>query len=288
MISQRIDFGETRRLLMTDPMKEADAAVSRKSDLVIYSAQDGIAWLTLNRPEAMNALDAAMLAAFDTAVRRAAADAAVGAVILTGAGEKAFSAGADIQLLNRSEPVAVRELARTAVRVTRRIETLGKPVVAAINGYALGGGLEIAEACMLRVAVRGVRLGHPEVRIGAVAGWGGTTRLPRLVGRGRAAQLLLTGELVDAGEAERIGLVNRVVERGELRTDAERLARAVLANSPAAVRLTWEAMSRGLDLSLEEAALLGADAFGLVATTGDFREGTRAFLEREEPLWTGR
>lgn len=253
-----------------------------------YSVEGGLAWLTLSRPEAMNALNADVLDAISAALDQAANDGTVGAVILTGAGEKAFSAGADIQFLNQAGPLAVRDLARTAVRVTRRIETLGKPVIAAINGYALGGGLEIAEACTLRIAVREAKLGHPEVKIGAVAGWGGTTRLPRLVGRARAAELLLTGEMVTAEQAERIGLVNRVVDRSELRAEAERLARAVLANSPVAVRLTWEAMSRGLDLPLEEAALLGADAFGLVASTEDFREGTRAFLAREAPSWTGR
>lgn len=257
-------------------------------DPVLYSREDGLAWITLNRPEALNALGEGMLAALRAALERAAGDPEVGAVVLTGAGEKAFSAGADIGFLASADPAAVRELARTAVEVTRRIETLGKPVVAAINGYALGGGLEVAEACALRVAARGARLGHPEVRIGAVAGWGGTTRLPRLVGRGRAAEMLLTGEMVDADEAQRIGLVNRVVERAELRAEAERLARAVLANSPAAVRLTWEALHRGANLTLEESAALGADFFGLAAATEDFREGTRAFLEGARPSFRGR
>lgn len=258
-----------------------------KSDPVLYTEEGGIVWLTLNRPEALNALGPDMLEALLSALGRAAEDPAVRAVILTGAGEKAFSAGADIAFLNAADPTAVRELARTAVEVTRRIETLGKVVVAAINGYALGGGLELAEACMVRVAARGVRLGHPEVRIGAIAGWGGTTRLPRLVGRGRAAELLLTGAMIDADEAYRIGLVNRVVDRAMLRDEAERLARSILANSPAAVRLTWEAMHRGLSMSLEESALLGADLFGQVAATEDFREGTRAFLDRGEPAQRG-
>lgn len=256
-------------------------------EAVLYSQADGIAWITLNRPEALNALSPDMLGALLHTLERAQADPAVRAVLLTGAGEKAFSAGADIRYLTTADPSTVRELARMAVELTRRIETLGKVVIAAINGYALGGGLEIAEACTLRVAVHGARLGHPEVRIGAVAGWGGTTRLPRLVGRTRAAEMLLTGELVDAEAAQRIGLVNRVVERSELRGEAQRLAHSVLAHSPAAVRLTWEAMHRGLDLSLEESALLGADYFGLVAATEDFREGTRAFLDGRAPAWGG-
>jgi len=259
-----------------------------KSDPVVYAEEGDVVWLTLNRPEALNALGPEMLEALLAALARAARDPAVRAVILTGAGERAFSAGADIAFLNAADPAAVRELARTAVEVTRRIETLGKVVVAAINGYALGGGLELAEACMVRVAARGVRLGHPEVRIGAIAGWGGTTRLPRLVGRGRAAEMLLTGAMVDADEAQRIGLVNRVVDREMLRDEAERIARSILSNSPAAVRLTWEAMHRGLGMSLEESALLGADLFGQVAATEDFREGTRAFLDHVEPTWSGR
>lgn len=248
-------------------------------DSVLYSEEGGIAWLTLNRAEALNAIDPDMLSALLSALDRTEADPEVTAVILTGAGDRAFSAGADIRFLSAADPPAVRELARTAVKVAHRIETLSKVVVAAINGYALGGGLEIAEACTLRVAARGVRLGHPEVRIGAVAGWGGTTRLPRLVGRGRAAQMLLTGETVDAEEAERIGLVNRVVGPEELRPEAERLVRSVLAHPAAAVRLTREAMHRGMSMTLEESALLGADFFGLVAATEDFRKGTRAFLD---------
>jgi enoyl-CoA hydratase len=257
-------------------------------DLVLHSEEGGIAWLTLNRPDALNALSREVLSALSAALDRAADDPEVGAVVLTGAGEKAFSAGADIAYMSTASPSAVRDLARAAVAVTHRIETLGKPVVAAINGYALGGGLEMAEACTLRVAVRGARLGHPEVRIGAVAGWGGTTRLPRLVGRGRAAEMLLTGEMIDADEALRIGLVNRVVGAEELRAETERLARAVLAHSPAAVRLTWEAMHRGGNLTLEESAQLGADFFGLAAATEDFREGTRAFLEKTRPTYRGR
>lgn len=252
---------------------------------VLYAEEDGLAWLTLNRPAALNALDPEILSALSDALERARAEPAVRAVVLTGAGERAFSAGVDIRFLSAADPSAVRELARAAVELTRRIETLGKVVIAAINGYALGGGLEIAEACMLRVAVHGARLGHPEVRIGAVAGWGGTTRLPRLVGRARAAEMLLTGELVDAEEAQRIGLVSRAVAPEALRGEVERLARSALAHSPGALRLTWEAMHRGLSLSLEESALLGADYFGLVAATDDFREGTRAFLEDRPAQW---
>ncbi|HEY1267418.1 MAG TPA: enoyl-CoA hydratase-related protein, partial [Candidatus Binatia bacterium] len=165
---------------------------------------------------------------------------------------------------------------------------LGKIVVAAINGYALGGGLELAEACMLRIAVRGAMLGHPEVRIGAVAGFGGTTRLPRLIGKGRAAELLLTGRLVTADEALRLGLVNQIVEADALLSQAETLVREILAQSPIAVKLTWEAIHHGLNLTLEESALLGAESFGLVAATADFRAGTKAFLDKTAPAFSSR
>jgi enoyl-CoA hydratase len=215
-------------------------------------------------------------------------DDGVKAVMITGAGEKAFSAGADIKFLNQATPLEVREFAKLAVAVNHKIETLGKVVVAAINGYALGGGLELAEACMLRVAVRDARLGHPEVRIGAIAGFGGTTRLPRLIGKGRAAELLLTGRLVTAEEALRTGLVNRVVEPENLFSETENLVLEILSQAPVAVRMTWEAIHRGLNLTLEESTLLGADYFGLVASTGDFREGTKSFLKKTHPSFGGR
>jgi len=172
--------------------------------------------------------------------------------------------------------------------VNHKIETLGKVVIAAINGYAFGGGLELAESCMIRVAARTARLGHPEVRIGAIAGFGGTTRLARLVGKGRAAELLLRGRTVTADEALAIGLVQGVVEPGALMKETEDMIRDIVAQSPIAVRLTWEALHRGLNMTLEESALLGADYFGLVASTNDFRIGTQAFIEKKHPTFTGR
>ena len=256
-------------------------------ETVVYHAEHGIAVIRLNRPEALNALNHDVLHHLLTFLDQAGTDPAVKAVILTGTGESAFSAGADIRFLNRAAPLEVRAFAQLAVAATRRIETLGKVVVAVLNGFTLGGGLEIAEACMLRVAARHARLGHPEVRIGAVAGFGGTTRLPRLIGKGRAADMLLTGRLVSADEALQIGLVNRVVAPEDVLPEAQRLLREILAQSPAAVQLTWEAMHRGLNLSLEESALLGADYFGLVASTSDFREGTGAFLAKSTPSFRG-
>lgn len=259
-----------------------------ENTVVTYDLQSGVAELTLNRPEALNALNLAVLQRLAALLETIRADDAVRAVIITGSGDRAFCAGADIRHLNASSPLAVRAFASLAVEVNRRLETLGKPVIAAINGVALGGGLELAEACMIRIAVRGARLGHPEVKIGAVAGFGGTTRLPRLVGRGRAAEMLLRGRAVDADEALRIGLVQSVVEPGHELDEAQTFVADILAQAPAAVRLSWEAMHRGLDLSLDESAQLGADYFGLVAASEDFRIGTRAFLGKQTPMWSGR
>lgn len=249
---------------------------------------DGIARITLNRPKDLNALSLDVLKRLASALDDARSNEAVKAVILVGAGSKAFSAGADIKHLNRSSALEVREFAQLAVAVTNKIETLGKVVVAAINGYAYGGGLEIAEACMIRVAVHGCRLGHPEVRIGAVAGFGGTTRLGRLVGKGRAAEMLLRGRAVTAEEALQIGLVQSVVAPERLMDEVEEIVHDILAQSPVAVALSWEALHRGLNMSLEESTALGADFFGLVAATEDFRTGTRAFIEKTRPTYIGR
>lgn len=258
------------------------------TDSVLYQQTAGIAWLTLNRPAALNALNREMLQQLAMRLTQIQADEALKAVIITGSGEKAFCAGADIAYLHQASPLAVREFAQQGIAVNQQIETLGKPVIAAINGYALGGGLGLAESCWLRVAVSTARFGHPEVKIGAVAGFGGTTRLPRLVGRGRAAELLVRGRIVDAEEALRIGLVSEVVAAADLLATTEALARDILAQSPTAVRLTWEALHRGLNLSLEESAMLGADYFGLVAASADFRIGTRAFLDKRTPVYIGR
>jgi enoyl-CoA hydratase len=257
-------------------------------DNVQYQEKNGIGRIILNRPETLNALSEDVLRRLASILDKVKTDDRVKAVMITGAGEKAFSAGADIKFLNQASPLEVREFAKLAVAVNHKIETLGKVVVAAINGYALGGGLELAEACMLRVAVRDARLGHPEVRIGAIAGFGGTTRLPRLIGKGRAAELLLTGRLVTAEEALRIGLVNRAVEPENLLSETENLVLEILSQAPVAVRMTWEAIHRGLNLTLEESTLLGADYFGLVASTEDFREGTKSFLEKTNPSFRGR
>ena len=259
----------------------------REKDVVRCRTEGGIARLELNRPDCLNAMNRQLLRQLLAALDWAATDDAAQAVMLTGSG-RAFSAGADIRYLNQASAAEVRELARLAVAVTSRIETLGKPVLAALNGDALGGGLEIAEACMLRLAAPHARFGHPEVRIGAVAGFGGTTRLPRMIGKGRAAELLLTGRLIDAEEACRLGLINRVVAAADLLAESEALLREVMAQSPVAVRLSWEAIHRGLSLTEDEAARLGADYFGLAAQSEDFRIGTRAFLDKQAPRFKGR
>ena len=258
-----------------------------EEDAVLYRLKDGIGWITFNRSEALNALNRHVLQQLSSILDAVKTDQRIKAIVLTGAGEKAFSAGADIQYLSQASPLEVQEFARLAVTVTNKIENLGKVAIAAINGYALGGGLEIAEACMMRLAVSHAKLGHPEVRIGAVAGFGGTTRLPRLIGKGRAAELLLTGKLIDADEAQTLGLINRVVSADNLFSETESLLREILSQAPIAVSLTWEALHRGLNLTLEESAMLGADYFGLVASTDDFRKGTQAFLNKTRPSFTG-
>lgn len=251
------------------------------NEVLLYQEENGIARLVLNRPEALNALSEEMLETLAARLDQVRANDAARAVVITGAGDKAFSAGADIETLHRASPLEVREFARLAVAVNHKIETLGKVVVAAINGYALGGGLELAEACTLRVAASDARLGHPEVAIGAIGGFGGTTRLPRLIGKSRAAELLLTGRVISAEEALAIGLVHRVVKAQDLLAAAEAMLRQILSLPPLAVRLTWEAIHRGMNLSLEESAQLGADYFGLAAASDDFRGGTKAFLEKK-------
>lgn len=260
----------------------------RSHPLLISERKENVVYLTLNRPAVLNALNKSLLFEIKKELEAIKNNPEIQAVVITGAGDKAFSAGADIEYLNQASPLQVRELAQLAVSVTHLIENLNKISIALINGFALGGGLELAESCMLRVAVTSAKFGHPEVRIGAVAGWGGTTRLPRLIGKSRAAEMLLTGKMVDANEALQMGLVNRVTEPEHLRNEGEKLLREILQNAPVAVNLTWDAVHRGLDLPIDESAKLGADYFGLVATTEDFREGTKAFLQKQKAKFHGR
>lgn len=260
----------------------------RPTSLLLSEQKGNIVTLTLNRPEVLNALNKPLLLEIEDALEEIRKNRDVLAVVFTGAGNRAFSAGADIKYLNRASPLEVRDLARLAVGIGRQIENLNKVSLALMNGFALGGGLELAEACMFRVAVSSAKLGHPEVRIGAVAGWGGTTRLPRLIGKSRAAELLLTGRMIDAAEALDLGLVNRVAEPEDLRRAGDSLLAEILGNAPLAVNMTWEALHRGLDLSVDASAQLGTDYFGLIASTEDFRSGTRAFVDKTKITFKGK
>ena len=260
----------------------------KRATPVLLIRKDDIACITLNRPDVLNTINKQMLELLSHLLAALRSDDTVRGVIITGAGEKAFSAGADISFFSTASPHEVRNRALLAVETFSLIENLGKPVIAAINGYALGGGLELAEACMMRVAVNTAKLGHPEVKIGAVAGWGGTTRLPRLIGKGRAAEMLLTGKMISAEDALNIGLVSRVVDPGSLMQEAESMLKEILDQAPVAVMLTWEAMHRGLNMSLDESARLGADYFGIVAATEDFKEGTKSFIAKKKPVFKGK
>jgi enoyl-CoA hydratase len=255
---------------------------------LLYDVHDGIARVTINRPDKLNALNATVIAELADAVGHIESDDAVRGVILTGAGTKAFVAGADIGELTAQGAMDGKARALAGQRAMRRLERCGKPVVAAVNGFALGGGCELAMACHLRVASETARFGQPEVKLGLGPGYGGTVRLPRLVGKGRALELLLTGAMIDAQEAWRIGLVNRVVPAERLLAEAEALARTILEQAPLAVRLVLEAVEAGLDLTVDEALLLEANHFGLLSATADMREGTAAFLEKRKPRFEGR
>jgi len=239
--------------------------------------------LTIQRPQRLNALDARTLDEMQQALLAFQQDDDIRCVILTGAGEKAFVAGADINEIAGDNPEAARRRALAGQRVFDLIEQLGKPVIAAVNGFALGGGCELAMACHLRVASEQAKFGQPEVKLGIAPGYGGTVRLPRLVGKGRALELLLTGEMLDAQEALRIGLVNRVVPADRLLAETEAILRTILANGPLAIRACLEAVDNGSDMTVDQALLLEANYFGLLSATEDMREGTRAFIEKRKP-----
>jgi len=258
------------------------------SNIRFEVGEDGIAVLTVNRPEKLNALNAETVTELGDAVARAAAERQVRALIVTGAGEKAFVAGADINQLAVLAPIEAQAYAERGQRVFRAIEMLPKPTLAAVNGYALGGGLELAMSCAVRVASENARLGQPEVKLGILPGYGGTQRLPRLVGRGRALEMLLSGEPVSATEAHRIGLVNHVAPQAELLEFSRKWLRGVLANAPLALGLTLQAVDVGLETGLEQGLRFEAAAFGLTTATDDKREGTRAFLEKRQPAFAGK
>ncbi len=250
--------------------------------------EQGVALLTVNRPEKLNALSGGVIAELRDAFGQIGADSTIRAAIVTGAGDKAFVAGADISELAVLSPYEARAYAVRGQEVFRGLETCGKPTVAAVNGYALGGGLELAMACSVRFASETARLGQPEVKLGIIPGYGGTQRLPRLVGRGRALELLLSGEPINAAEAHRIGLVNAVVPHVELLNYSRAWLAKVLANGPLALGLVLEAVDVGLDSGLDAGLRFEAAAFGVSAATEDRREGTQAFLEKRRPAFAGK
>jgi enoyl-CoA hydratase len=255
----------------------------------LLTERDGaVSIVTLHRPAVLNALNAATLTELGHAIDEAAADATVRVIILTGSGEKSFVAGADINELAKQTPVSGREHARHGQALFARIERLSKPVIAAVNGFALGGGCELAMACTMRIAADTAKFGQPEINLGLIPGYAGSQRLPRLVGRGRALELLLLGHQITAEEAWRIGLVNRVVPAAKLMEEARALAQALAMKAPVAVRYILDAVAGGLEMSFGDAQDYEATLFGLVSTTEDMREGTRAFLERRKPSFSGR
>ncbi|HZO17403.1 MAG TPA: enoyl-CoA hydratase-related protein [Gemmatimonadaceae bacterium] len=255
---------------------------------ITLDVSDRVATLTVNRPDKLNALNDLTVAELGQAIEEIRTRDDVGGAILTGSGSKAFVAGADIAELSKQGPLDGRDRARRGQQVLRRIETSPKPIIAAVNGFALGGGCELAMACHVRIAAETARFGQPEVKLGISPGYGGSQRLPRLVGQGRALELILTGEMIDAREAYRIGLVNAVVPAADLLRVAREMLLKMLANGPVALALSIEAVVRGVELPLEEALLLEADQFGLLAATDDMREGMSAFLEKRPPRFSGR
>jgi enoyl-CoA hydratase/carnithine racemase len=255
---------------------------------VLYEKKGAIAYVTVNRPKVLNALNTPTWTDIRTAFEIAKADRSVLGVILTGAGDKAFIAGADISELAHVDAYEAEESSRFGQSVLDLIENLGKPVIAAINGFALGGGCETAMACTIRIAAEHAKFGQPEVKLGLLPGGGGTQRLPRLVGKGRALQLILTGETISAQEAYRIGLVNEVVPAANLIERAEAILKQIGANAPIAVKFSLEAANKGLETSQAEGFALEASYFGICAATEDKKEGTSAFLEKRAPQFHGR
>jgi len=255
---------------------------------LLVERDGGVLTITINRPKVLNALNAATLAELDQELAIARDDAAVKAIILTGGGEKSFVAGADINELAVQTPVGGREHARHGQSLFDRIERLGKPVIAAVNGFALGGGCELAMACTMRIAADTAKFGQPEINLGLIPGYAGSQRLPRLVGRGRALELLLTGNQISAEEAHRIGLVNKVVPAASLQAEAKTLATLLASKAPVAVRYILEAVAGGLEMKFADAQDYEATLFGLVSTTEDMREGTKAFLEKRKAEFKGR
>src|SRR4029077_2746542 len=255
---------------------------------LLFEKRDGIAFITFNRPKVLNALNRKTVEELRDALTDARDDAAVRVVILTVTGEKPCVAGADIGELAQRTPVDGKDFSLFGQGVFHLLETLGKPSICAINGFALGGGCELALSCSIRIASKTARLGQPEVKLGIIPGYGGSQRLARLCGKGVAHELCLTGEMITAEEAQRIGLVNRVHEPAELIPAAEAMAKKIIANGPIAVKFTMEAIERGVEMPQEEGLFLEATLFGVACATEDMREGTKAFLEKRPAQFKGK
>jgi enoyl-CoA hydratase/carnithine racemase len=255
---------------------------------VLLEKKNPIAYVTVNRPKVLNALNMATMEELRAAFTDIQSDASIRVAILTGAGEKAFVAGADIGELAKQDPVSGKEFAHRGQAVLDLIENLGKPVIACINGFALGGGCELALACTMRLASDNAKLGQPEVKLGIIPGYGGTQRLSRLVGKGLAMQMVLAGETITAQEAHRIGLVNEVTAAAELIPRAEAIAAKIIANAPLAVQYAMEAVNKGMEMPLAEGLFLEASLFGVCCATDDKKEGTAAFLEKRPARFQGK
>lgn len=255
---------------------------------ILFEKKNALVYVTINRPKVLNALNMETMEELRSAFHDIKNDDAVRVVILTGAGEKAFIAGADIGELSKHDAVSAKEYTHRGQSVLNLIENVGKPVIACINGFALGGGCEVAMACTMRLASENARLGQPEVKLGIIPGYGGTQRLPRLVGKGIAMQLLLSGEMINAQEAHRIGLVNEVVPAGELLARAEAIAQKIIANGPLAVQYTMEAVNKGFEATQAEGLYIEAVLFGMACATEDQKEGTKAFLEKRPAQFKGK
>jgi len=255
---------------------------------LLFEIKDPIAYITFNRPKVLNALNRETVEELGDALDRARDDSSVRVLILTGAGEKSFVAGADINQLAQRTPIDGKEFSLFGQEIFHRLETMGKPSIAAINGFALGGGCELALSCTMRIASKNARLGQPEVKLGIIPGYGGSQRLARLCGKGIAHELILSGEMISAEEALRIGLVNHVVEQAELIPTAESIAKKIAANAPLAVKFAMEAVERGMEMPEQEGLFLEATLFGLCCATEDMREGTRAFVEKRPAQFKGK
>jgi enoyl-CoA hydratase len=256
--------------------------------LIIYEKSDGVATITLNRPEALNAFSKDVVEEVLLALEDIKNDENVRVVILTGAGEKAFSAGADIKAMIGMNALKARELSLMGEKLCLALENLEKPVVAALNGYALGGGLEVAMSCDLRVASETAKMGQTEINIGLIPGWGGTQRLTRLVGKTKAKELVLTGKIIDAKTAEHLGIVNMVVPADKFREAVRQFALDLAAKAPVAVKVAKALINKGEDIGLESALALEREGFGVVASTEDLQEGVKAFMEKRKPLFKGK